>query len=480
MKRIKFGTDGWRGVISEDFTFENVKIVSQAMADFLKKEKIREREIIVGYDARFLSKEYAHLVASVLAGNEIRVILSDRIQPLPCVCFAIKDRTAAGGIMITASHNPFQYNGIKFKGEYAGSADEATTKKIESFLYKNKPKEMNLEASLSGWSADKAEEKKGLIQIIDLTPPYLQFLKSFVNLEAIKEAPLKVIIDSMHGAGKDYIAQVLKGGRCQVITIRGEENPSFGGVNPEPIAQNLEALVDKIKEERADVGLATDGDGDRLGVMDSEGNFVNPHQVLSLLALHLIESRGWSGGIVKTISTTSLLNKIAEKHKRKIYKTSVGFKYICELMLKEDILIGGEESGGIGFKNHIPDRDGPLSGLLLLEMIALKKKSLSQIQEEMRKEFGTYLCKRSDTEYPLDKRDILIPTLRKRPPERLADIKVREIDASDGIKFILEDDSWLLIRTSGTEPIIRIYAESDEEGKLEKIMEAGRELAFSI
>lgn len=470
MEKIKFGTDGWRGMISEDFTFENVKIVSQAMADYLKKEKIREREIIVGYDARFLSKEYAHLAASVLAGNEIRVILSDRIQPVPCVCLAIKDRRAAGGIMITASHNPFQYNGIKFKGEYAGSADEATTKKIESFLYKNKPKEMNLEEA----------EKKGLVQIIDFTPPYLQFLKSFVNLEAIKEAPFKVIVDSMHGAGKDYTAQVLKGGRCRVITIRGEENPSFGGVSPEPITQNLKALVDKIKEEKADVGLATDGDGDRLGVMDSEGNFVNPHQVLSLLALHLIESRGWSGGIVKTISTTSLLNKIAEKHKRKIYKTPVGFKYICELMLKEDILIGGEESGGIGVKNHIPDRDGPLSGLLLLEMIALKKKPLSQIQEEMRKEFGTYLCKRSDTEYPLAKRDILIPTLRKRPPERLADIKVREIDASDGIKFILEDDSWLLIRTSGTEPIIRIYAESDEEGKLEKIMEAGKELAFSI
>lgn len=366
--------------------------------------------------------------------------------------------------MITASHNPFKYNGIKFKGEYAGSADEATTKRIEGFLYKNKPKEMDFEAS----------------QRIDLTPPYLQFLKSFVNLEAIKEAPLKVIVDSMYGAGKDYTAQVLKGGKCRIITIRGEENPSFGGINPEPILKNLKALIDKIKEEKADVGLATDGDGDRLGVMDSEGNFVNPHQVLSLLTLHLIESRGWSGGIVKTISTTSLLNKIAEKHKRKIYKTPVGFKYICELMLKEDILIGGEESGGIGVKNHVPDRDGLLSGLLLLEMIALKKKSLSQIQEEMRREFGTYLYKRIDSEYPLDKRDILIPTLKKNPPAKLADIKVREIDASDGIKFILEDNGWLLIRTSGTEPIIRIYAESDEKEKLEKIMEAGKKLAFSI
>jgi len=409
-------------------------------------------------------------VASVLAGNGIRVILSDRIQPVTCVCFAIKNRRAAGGIMITASHNPFKYNGIKFKGEYAGSADDATTKKIEGFLYKNKPREINFEA----------EKKKGLIQIIDLTPPYLKFLKSFVNLEAIKETSLKVVVDSMYGAGKDYTAQVLKGGKCRIITIRGEENPSFGGVHPEPIAQNLGALRDMIREEKADLGLATDGDGDRLGVMDSEGNFVNPHQVLSLLTLHLIESRGWSGGIVKTISTTSLLNKIAEKYKRKIYKTPVGFKYICELMLKKDILIGGEESGGIGVKNHVPDRDGLLSGLLLLEMLALKKKSLSQIQEEMRKEFGTYLYKRIDSEYPLDKRDILIPTLRKKPPEELADIKVKEIDASDGIKFILEDNSWLLIRTSGTEPIIRIYAESDEEGKLEKIMEAGKELAFSI
>jgi alpha-D-glucose phosphate-specific phosphoglucomutase len=464
MERIKFGTDGWRGVISEDFTFENVKIVSQAMADYLKEKKIGEREIIIGYDARFLSKEYAHLVASVLTGNGIEVILSDRIQPVTCVCFAIKDRKAAGGIMITASHNPFKYNGIKFKGEYAGSADEATTKRIEGFLYKNKPKEMDFEAS----------------QIIDITPPYLQFLKSFVNLEAIKEAPLKVVVDSMYGAGKDYTAQILKGGKCRIITIRGEENPSFCGVNPEPIAQNLKVLIDKIREEKADMGLATDGDGDRLGVMDSEGNFVNPHQVLSLLTLHLMESRGWSGGIVKTVSTTSLLNKIAEKHKRKIYKTPVGFKYICELMLKKDILIGGEESGGIGVKNHVPDRDGLLSGLLLLEMVALKKKPLSQIQEDMRREFGTYLYKRIDSEYPLDKRDILIPTLKKKPPGELADIKVREIDTSDGIKFILEDNGWLLIRTSGTEPIIRIYAESDDERKLEKIMEAGKKLAFSI
>ena len=470
MKKIEFGTDGWRGVISEDFTFENVKIVSQALADYLKKEKIREREIVIGYDARFLSQEYARLVASILAGNGIRIILSDRIQPIPCVCLAIKDRRAAGGVMITASHNPFKYNGIKFKGEYGGSVDEATTEKIASLLYKNKPKEMDFEEA----------RKKGLIQIIDLTPPYLQFLKSFVNLEAIKEAPLKVIVDSMHGAGKDYIARVLEGGRCQVITIREEENPSFGGVNPEPIIQNLGALRDRIREEGADVGLATDGDGDRLGVMDSEGNFVNPHQVLSLLTLHLIESRGWSGGIVKTVSTTSLLDKIAEKHKRKIYKTPVGFKYICELMRREDILIGGEESGGIGFKNHIPDRDGPLSGLLILEMMILKKKPLSRIRKEMEKEFGTYLSKRMDTEYPIDKRDILIPALRKKPPKELAAIKVREIDASDGIKFILEDDSWLLIRTSGTEPIIRIYAESDEEGKLERIMKAGKDLAFSI
>jgi len=373
MEKIKFGTDGWRGIISEDFTFENVKIVSQAMAEYLKEKEIGKREIIIGYDARFLSQEYAQLVASVLAGNGVRVILSDRIQPVTCVCFAIKNRKAAGGIMITASHNPFKYNGIKFKGDYAGSADEDTTKRIEGFLYKNKPKEMDFEEG----------EKKGLIQTVDLTPSYLQFLKSFVNLEAIKEASLKVVVDSMHGAGTDYTAQVLKGGKCRVITIRGEENPSFGGVNPEPITQNLKALVDKIKEEKADVGLATDGDGDRLGVMDSEGNFVNPHQVLSLLTLHLIESRGWPGGIVKTISTTSLLNKIAEKHKRKIYKTPVGFKYICELMLKEDILIGGEESGGIGVKNHVPDRDGLLSGLLLLEMLALKL-SLIHISEPTR------------------------------------------------------------------------------------------------
>jgi alpha-D-glucose phosphate-specific phosphoglucomutase len=465
MAKIKFGTDGWRGIISDDFTFENVRIVSQAIADYLRSRRIGKKEIVIGYDTRFLSKEYARSVAGVLGANSIKVTLSDRIQPIPCLCFAIKNRAAGGGIVVTASHNPFQYNGIKFKGAYAGSADEKTTKKIESLLYKNKPK-----------TSVRSGRKKRPIPTADLTSSYLHFLKSFVNLKIIEKSSLKIVVDAMYGAGQDYIARVLKRGKCQVITIRGEVNPSFGGVNPEPIPQNLRALMDKVREEKADLGLATDGDGDRLGVVDNKGNFVNAHQVISLLTLHLSESRGWSGSIVKSISTTSLLNRIAEKYKRKIYKTPVGFKYIGELMRQKDVLIGGEESGGIGFKNHIPDRDGLLSGLLLLEMLAHRKKSLSQLQKEMRKEFGTYLYKRIDTEYPLAKRDSLIPTLRKHPPEKLANIRVEDLDTSDGVKFILRDASWLLIRTSGTESIVRIYAEANEEKKLIKIMEAGKKL----
>lgn len=473
MARIEFGTDGWRAVISEDFTFDNVRIVSQAIADYLKaggRARGLRIRVIVGYDTRFLSDRYGQIVAEVLAGNGIGVILTSSATPIPAVTFAIKHMKAAGGVMITASHNPPQYNGIKFKPEYAGPATTEITSKIEGYLGERRPRQMSFEEGI----------KKGLIQVLDISEPYIKYVKSYVKMKALKGTGLTVVLDSMHGATKDYVARILTDTNCRVATIRQEENPSFGGHNPEPILENLAPLVDKVRELGADVGFATDGDGDRLGVIGPDGRFVNPHKVLSLLTSYLIESRGWSGKLAKTISTSSLMDRIANKYGRQLYETPVGFKHICELMLAEDILIGGEESGGIGFKNHIHDRDGILSILLLLEMLTLSKKGLLELLEEMREEFGDFFSRRIDTDYPISKHDILTPTLSARPPKQLAGIPISRVDNRDGVKFRLADGSWLLIRPSGTEPIIRIYAESNSQKKVDRIIEAGKKLAFSI
>ena len=474
MGGIKFGTDGWRAVISEDFTFDNVKLVAQAIADYVKNDcrklDVKDPSVVVGYDTRFLSDKYAELVACVLASNGITTILSDRPTPTPSVSFAITDRGLLGGVMITASHNPARYNGIKFKAHYGGSAGPEITKKFEEYLGKNEV----LYRSLGELKS------RGLVKSENIIPKHLEAIKKYVNLKLLKKTHLKVLVDSMYGTGNDYIKELLKGGTCKVDGIHNEVNPSFVGINPEPILPNLKELADKTKAHKYDIGIATDGDADRLGIALPNGKLLTGHKVMTLLFLHLLEDRSMKGGVIQTLCGTALINKIADKYKLKTYETPVGFKYICELMLKEDILIGGEETGGVAFKNSIPERDGVLSGLLILEMMAMRKKKILDILKSIDKEYGTYEYRRLDVKYPDDKKEKLMESLKTSPLKEILGKSVVKIKASDGYKFICEDDSWLMMRLSGTEPILRVYAEASSEKKALAILEFGKKLALSI
>ena len=475
MGGIKFGTDGWRAVISDDFTFDNVKILAQAMADHIKSDKgpasrVRDQRIVIGYDTRFLSPKYAELMASVLAANGVKTILAEKPAPTPSVSFTIKDRGLIGGVMVTASHNPARYNGIKYKAYYGGSAGPEITKKFEEYLGKSEVKYLPLDEL----------KKSGMIVVEDIIPKHLGFIKKYVNLGLLKKARLKILVDSMYGTGDNYIADLLKGGKCKVDVIHNENNPGFGGINPEPILPNLKELADKVKAGKYDLGIATDGDADRLGIALPNGKLLTGHKVMTLLLLHLLEDKKMKGGVVQTLCGTFLIDKICKKYGLKMYETPVGFKYICELMLKEDILIGGEETGGVAFKNSIPERDGILSGLLIAEMMVMKKKKILDILRSIDKEYGTYEYKRLDLKYPDDKKSKLMEMLNSDPLKDVLGKRVIAVNKKDGYKFICEDSSWLMLRLSGTEPILRVYAEAPTEKKALAILEFGKELAYSI
>ena len=475
MGGIKFGTDGWRAVISDDFTFDNVKTVAQAMADHIKSDqgpasKARDKRIVIGYDTRFLSPKYAELMACVIGANGIKVILAEKATPTPSVSFAIKDRALMGGVMITASHNPARYNGIKYKAYYGGSAGPEITKAFEGVLGKSEIDFVPLDELRS----------KGIVTIEDIVPRHLMFIKKYVNLGLLKKTRLKILVDSMYGTGDGYISELLKGGKCKVDTIHNEYNPGFGGINPEPIMPNLKELADRMKAGKYDLGIATDGDADRLGIALPNGKLLTGHKVMTLLFLHLLEDRKMTGGVVQTLCGTFLIEKICKKYGLKMYETPVGFKYICELMLKEDILIGGEETGGVAFKNSIPERDGVLSGLLITEMMAMRKKKILDILRSIDKEYGTYEYRRLDLKYPDDKKAKLMGLLKDSPPKEVLGRKVIAMNKLDGYKFICEDYSWLMLRLSGTEPILRVYAEAATEKKALEILEFGKELAYSV
>jgi phosphomannomutase len=475
MGAIKFGTDGWRAVISDDFTFDNVKIVAQAIADHIKNDKgpgskAKDKRIVVGYDTRFLSEKYAELIACVLASNSIKVILSDRPSPTPSVSFTIKDRSLMGGVMVTASHNPARYNGIKYKAYYGGSADAEITRSFESYLGKNP----------AAYAPISEHKDSGMVVYENMIPRHLGFIKGYVDLKLLKKNRMKILVDSMYGTGNRYISDLLSGGLCKVDMIHDEVNPGFGGINPEPILPNLKELADKVKKGRYDIGLATDGDADRLGVALPNGKLLTGHKVMALLLLHLLEDRDMRGGVVQTQCGTGLIDKIGKKYGLKMYETPVGFKYICELMMKEDILVGGEETGGVAFKNSIPERDGVLSGLLILEMMAMRKKKILDILKSIDKEYGTYEYKRLDARYPDDKKARLMELLKTNPPKAILGRPVVEIKKADGYKLICDDSSWLMLRLSGTEPILRVYSEASGEKKASAILEEGRRIADSV
>lgn len=448
MDKIRFGTDGWRAVIAEGFTFRNVERLTQAIADYVGKGK----EAVVGYDTRFMSDQYAQAVAEVLSGNGIKVILANHPTPTPMLSYSVKNG-ADCGVIVTASHNPAIYNGIKFKESFGGSALPSTTKKIEELIDKSSLVKNNR-----------------LIEERDISQKYLDALSKYIDKKSMKRKRLKVIVDSMYGAGGFYLEDILKKFGHEVITIHGEPNPLFPGINPEPISVNIKELSRKVRLLNADIGIATDGDADRIGVVNDKGDFLTPHQVLGLLFLHLKTSRNWDGIVVKTISTTSLINRIAEKYNTEVKETPVGFKYVAEWMLKENVIVGGEESGGNGFMNHIPERDGLLSGLLLVEMMGHYKKGIRQLLMDMEKEFGPFRYKRVDKHIPRERILRLYEVLKANHPSRIAGQKVVEIKTFDGIKFIMEDGSWLLLRASGTEPLLRIYAEASDKKKVNRLI----------
>lgn len=463
---IKFGTDGWRAVISDGFTYGNVRIVAQAIADYVNDLPGGGKTVVIGYDTRFMSDHYALECAAVLAANGLRVLLADGVTPTPALSFAVKKRQAAGGIMITASHNPYQYNGIKYKADYAGSALPEIIAGIEQRLGQNAVKLMPL------------QEAKALakMEYFAAEADYLEHLRTLVDLEKIAGAGLRVVVDPMHGAGAGVIKRLLAGAGMDVNETRGERNPLFGGVNPEPIRPNLQALVDTVTAEKADAGFATDGDADRVGAVDANGEFINSHVIYALLFRYLVSVRKWTGGVVKTFSTSQMIDKLAYKFNIPVFETPIGFKYICELFLKEDILLGGEESGGIGFKHHIPERDGILSSLLLMEMMAEYGRPLHEIIDDLMREVGYHYYDRMDLHLTAETKEKALKLLAEMKPRTFAGTGVADILDLDGVKLMLRDGSWILFRASGTEPVIRIYAEAGSRDLVGLLLKTGRSL----
>ena len=452
-QEIKFGTDGWRGIIADNYTLKNVKILSQAVADYLGRGK----KIAVGFDTRFMSKNFALACSEVLSNNGISVVLSDRPLPTPALSFTVKTRKLDLGIMITASHNPSEYNGFKIKTPSGGAAGKEITDTVETLLEKTLPKEK------SSSSVPIFEE--------NLVSDYIKFIRSYIDFKMIKPKKFKVLVDSMYGSGDSFIEQVLKGSGIRLEFLRNTINPSFGGRRPEPVEENLEELKARVKKDKFDLGIALDGDADRIAAVAPTGVFIHPQKILGLLALHLNQDRHWSGGIVKTICGTTMVDNIAKFLKIKLYETPVGFKYISNLMETEDILTGGEEAGGMGVKGYIPERDGTVAGLLLLEMMVYRNKNILKILNETEKQFGRFYYLRDDLQLK-EQAELKKESL----PNELLGEKVVEVKDYDGLKLICADQSWLMFRGSGTEPIMRIYAEARSLSKAKKLIKLGREI----
>lgn len=476
---IRFGTDGWRAVISEDFTFDNVKHVAQAIADYVLTYVAQPdaplQPVIVGFDTRFLSDRYAITVADVLATNGLPVYLSKADCPTPALSFAVKDLGAAGGVMITASHNPPRYNGIKFKSAFGGSAMPEETRRIEELLERNLAAGIAPKYQVQRWR-DQQQPAPGEVVRFDPLPSYLLHLRTLIDFSVIAQSGLRVAVDAMYGAGRGYTARWLRELGVMVAEIHGELNPGFGSLHPEPIGRNLQPLIDLVKEGSYDLGLATDGDADRIGAVDGRGEFVSPHMIIALVLRHLI-SQGKRGLVVKTISTTQLINRLAAEYGLEVVETPVGFNHICDLMLKQPVVIGGEESGGISILGHIPEGDGILMGLLLLEIVARARKPLHELIDDLQFQFGPFAYERIDRRVRPFSKSQLVAALRSSAPRELAGQPLAQINERDGIKYLMVDDSWLLIRPSGTEPVLRIYAEASSLEQVKQLLEAGVALA---
>jgi phosphomannomutase len=459
--QIKFGTDGWRGVIARDFTFDNLSRVAQATMDYLNREGLGSKGLVIGYDRRFMSRDFARRVAEIAAGNGIHVRLTEDYAPTPAVSWAVRETCAGAGVMITASHNPPEYNGFKIKEAFGGSALPATTRILEEIVAFNQKNNSRVIAV----PYDEAL-KKGTIELFDPCEGYFHQISRYVDLDLITKAGIAAVVDPMYGAGSGFIPRLLPG----VYEIHNSENPSFGGRPPEPIGQHLQELSALLKSGKYRVGLALDGDADRIGAVDENGDFFSSHCIFTVILRHLIEYKKLTGAIVKTVSTTRMVDLLAKKFGLELFETPIGFKYICEMMLERDILMGGEESGGLGVKGHIPERDGILLGLLLLEAVAVSGKGLRQLLDETMDDIGHFYYQRIDRRIEATAKERLIAQLRSHPPTEIDGQRVVATNFSDGFKFIFENGDWLLIRPSGTEPVLRLYSEAGTLAQVERFL----------
>jgi phosphomannomutase len=471
---VKFGTDGWRGIIADDFTFANVRVAARAIAHYVLAHEDAARGVCIGWDTRFGSQAFARAVAEVLATAGIPVQIASEVTPTPALSFAVRGRKAAGGVMITSSHNPAAWNGVKYKASYGGSGTPKIMTSIESYLERPLP--------------DAA--KKAKIEEVSFNPEYITAIARFVDLEAIKESGYKFLIDCMYGCGRGVIASIFQRREIPYVEIRSELNPLFPGINPEPILPHIKAAQVAVVAEGCDAGLITDGDADRIGAVDEHGNVVDAHKILAILTKWLIVSKGWLGDVTRAFNTTKMVDRIAAKYGRTLHEHGIGFKYVVDYMLAGEILIGGEESGGVGVSRHLPERDGLLNSLLLANVMADEGMTLGELVASLQEEFGEHQYGRIDMHIDEELKQSAIARARAlQAGDTMAGLKVLRVETVDGIKFFLENpacadkenaaETWLLLRASGTEPLLRVYCESCATESVTQVLEAAREFVMS-
>jgi phosphomannomutase len=467
---IKFGTDGWRGMIAEDYTFDNVRRVSQAVADYFHDDVgTADKGVVIGYDRRFDSEHFAAAAAEVLAANDIHVFLTDGATPTPVISYSVLARNAASAINITASHNPPQDNGFKIRDHRGAAIDPDGLQMIEQRI----PDSVD---TVNRLALPQAKDR-GLVETFDPAPAYLDYIDHHLDVEHIKHAGLNIVYDAMWGAGAGWFDRILDGGSTTIHTIHGDRNPIFPEMQrPEPIPPNIDVLLKEVVEMNADAGIANDGDADRVGFVDEHGNFIDQLRVYGLLAMYLLRVRGRRGPIVKTVSTTDMLNKLGRQYGVKVYETGVGFKYVAPKMLETDAMLGGEESGGFAFRG-LPERDGILVNLALLDLMVQMEMRPSELVDTLFEMVGPHYYERIDVRFPTEHRPEVRRRLDQADPDEIAGLKVEKIDRTEGFKYDLGEDGWLLIRFSGTEPLIRVYTETIHKDKVEDILQAGLDLA---
>lgn len=473
--QIKFGTDGWRGVIADDFTFANVRTAAAAIAAYIHAKEDPARGICIGYDCRFASRAFARACAEVVAATGIPVLLACDITPTPALSYGVRHHAAAGGIMITSSHNPAHWNGLKYKASYGGPGKPSIMAEIESFLGQPAPQ-----------ASQPAE-----IRDHDFLPPYLKAIESFADLDLIARSGFKFCIDSMYGAGRTILSDIFTRIGVDHVQIRGNVDPLFPGINPEPIEPHVRALQEAVVKHGCHAGLVTDGDADRIGAVDEHGNFVDPHKIYSVLLSWVLRRKGWPGAVTRAFNTTKMLDRICAKHGRELLEHGIGFKFVCDYMLEREIVMGGEESGGIGFQRHMPERDGILNALLLANAMAEEGKTLGQLVADLQQEYGEHHYGRIDLHIPDDLKSAAIARARAlRPGDTGFDgMKILRQETLDGVKFFLDNpeaknyphpaETWILLRASGTEPLMRIYTESCSKDTVNRLLESARQFALS-